>query len=155
MFCITIEHKNSCNTFFSIYCKNITTFLYWALWKCLATSIKKDNASLWKTWSLFPCEKWTPSQNEVVFLFFFFFFFFWDTMKVLQTCYFKYFDNAWPCPSILIVSPCRKLWWEKCWNQLLGKFDVDLYAKNQLCHSFFFRYCKEIAKGAFSHYDCG
>ena len=133
MFCITIEHKNSCNTFFLIYFKNITTFLYWALWKCLATSIKNDNASLK----------------------FFFFFFFWDTVKVLQTCYFKYFDNAWPCPSILIVSPCRKLWWEKCWNQLLGKFDVDLYAKNQLCHSFFFRYCKEIAKGAFSHYDCG
>ena len=68
-------------------------------------------------------------------------------MKLLQTCYFKDFDNAWPCISILIVLTCRKLWWEKCWNQLLGKFHVYLYAKNQLYHSFFFRYCKEIAKG--------
>ena len=55
--------------------------------------------------------------------------FFCDTVKVLQTCYFKYFDNAWPCPSVLIVSPCRKLWWAKCWNQLLGKFNVSLYEK--------------------------
>ena len=32
----------------------------------------------------------------------------------------------------MIVSLCRKLWCPKCWNQLVGKFDV-------------LRYCKDIA----------
>ena len=40
MFCITIEHK-SVATFFLKYCKNITHFLFWVFWTCLATSIKK------------------------------------------------------------------------------------------------------------------
>ena len=43
---------------------------------------------------------------------------FWDIFKILQTCYFEYFENAWSCPSIMEVSRCRKLWWPKCWNQL-------------------------------------
>ena len=42
------------------------------------------------------------------------------------------FLNAWSWTSIMIVSPCRKLWFSKCWNQLVGNFDVYLYAKNQL-----------------------
>ena len=28
---ITIEYKSSCNTFFLIYCKNFTSFLFWVL----------------------------------------------------------------------------------------------------------------------------
>ena len=48
MFCITIEHKSSCDTFSLIYCKNFTNFLFWVLWTCLATSIKSDNANLQK-----------------------------------------------------------------------------------------------------------
>ena len=47
------------------------------------------------------------------------------------TC-FQYFQNAWSCPSIMIVSPCRNLSCSKCLNQLVGNFDVYLYAKNQL-----------------------
>ena len=53
---------------------------------------------------------------------------FWDIVKILQTCYFKYCEKAWPCPSVMIVSACRKL----CWNQFVGKIDVYLHAKNQL-----------------------
>ena len=41
---------------------------------------------------------------------------FWDIVKILQTCYFKYFENAWSCPLIMIVWPCSKLWRPKCWN---------------------------------------
>ena len=37
----------------------------------------------------------------------------------MQTCYIEYFENAWSCLSIMIVSPCRKLWFPKSWNQLL------------------------------------
>ena len=43
-------------------------------------------------------------------------FFFWDIVKMLQTYYFEYFENAWSYPAVMIVSPCRlkstcsKLW---------------------------------------------
>ena len=38
--------QSRCNNFFLIYCKNITNFLFWVFWACLATSIKKDNTNL-------------------------------------------------------------------------------------------------------------
>ena len=53
-------------------------------------------------------------------------------MKVLQTCYFQHFENAWSCPSILIVSSCRK-------NQLVRNFNVYVHVKNQLYHSLLFQ----------------
>ena len=40
MFCITIEQKSSCDTFFLRYCKNIIKFLFWELWTCLTTYAK-------------------------------------------------------------------------------------------------------------------
>ena len=43
-----------------------------------------------------------------------------------------YFENAWLCPSIILVLPCSKLWCLKSWNQLVGNFDVYLHAKNPL-----------------------
>ena len=48
MFCIAIEHKSSCDTFFLLYFENITNFLYWVLWTCIATLIKKGKAILYK-----------------------------------------------------------------------------------------------------------
>ena len=45
MFCITIEYK-AVATFFLIYCKNITNFLFSLFWTCLDSSIKKDNTNL-------------------------------------------------------------------------------------------------------------
>ena len=48
----------------------------------------------------------------------------------MQTCYFEHFENAWSCPSIMIVSPCRNLWCPKYWNQLVGNFDFNLREKN-------------------------
>ena len=65
-------------------------------------------------------------------------FFFQDIVKILQTCYTEYFENPWSCPSIMIVSPCRKLWCSKCWNQFAGNFDHYLHAKNQLRISILF-----------------
>ena len=50
----------------------------------------------------------------------------------MQTCYSEHYENAWSCPSKMIVSPCRKLWCLQCWNQLVGKFDVYLHSRNQL-----------------------
>ena len=42
-----------------------------------------------------------------------------------------------------MVSPCRHPWCPKCWNQLVGNFDVYLHAKNQSLTSFL-KYCKDI-----------
>ena len=36
-------------------------------------------------------------------------------------------------------------WGNKCWNKLLGNFDVYLHAKNQLHHSILSFNCKKIA----------
>ena len=105
MFCITIEHKSSCNTL----CKNITNFLFWVLWTYLAM------------------QKMNSLPN----------FFFWDIVKILQTYYFEYFENAWSCPAVMIVSPCRPPWCPKCWNQLVGNFDIYLHAKIYLSHLIF------------------
>ena len=54
-------------------------------------------------------------------------------IKILQTCYLGDFGNAWPSPSKIIVSICRKL---SC-----------LYAchKSTSSLTFFLRYCKEKA----------
>ena len=56
--------------------------------------------------------------------------------ETLQTCYFEYFESAWPCLYLLTVSPCARRWLWKCWNQFAGNFDVYLHAKNQLHISF-------------------
>ena len=42
---IAIEQKSSCNPFFFTYCENITNFLFWIIWTCLAVSIKINNAN--------------------------------------------------------------------------------------------------------------
>ena len=59
MFCFTIDHKTVA-TIFLIYCKNITNFLFWVLWTCTSTSIKKDDTNLQKLWRLSACQKWPP-----------------------------------------------------------------------------------------------
>ena len=56
----------------------------------------------------------------------------WDIVKILQTHLFKYYENVWLCPSIIMLSPCRKIGRPKCWNKTEGNFDIYLYAKNQL-----------------------
>ena len=49
----------------------------------------------------------------------------------MQTFYLNYFENAWSCPPIMVISPFRKIWWSRCWNQLVGNFSVYLKAKKQ------------------------
>ena len=125
---ITI-HKSSCKTFF-LYCEstihnfmtlqpfiNINITFYFGYFGHVCPLIKKDNANLQKLWCLSACKKWIPPT-----------FFF----EILETCYFEYFENTWSCPSIMIVSPCRKLWCPKCWSQLVVNFDVYLHVQNQL-----------------------
>ena len=159
MFCITVEQKSSCNTFFLIYCKNITNFLFWVPWTCLAISIKKDNAYLWKLWCLSACKKWTlfltyflkyckditnlllwvlwqclimPINNYSITL--------QETLmpKVLKSTYRK----LW-CLSTVKKSTSsftfslRYCYTHPRWQcQLVEDFDVYLHAKNKLHHSF-------------------
>ena len=81
-----------------MYCNNTTNFLFWVLWTCLVTSIKNNNANLQKRWCLSACKQWPPSL----------------------TCYFEYSENAWSCPSIMVVSPCKKFRFS--WKKKLCKF---------------------------------
>ena len=109
---ITVGHEKQLQSFFLLKCcKNITNFLLWILWTCLAITIMV---------CLSACKKWTSLLT------------FLKYCKDLLTFYFEYFENAWSCSSIIIVSPCRKLWSPNCWNQLVGHFDVYLHAKIQL-----------------------
>ena len=126
MFCIIVKHKSRFDTFFLIYCKNITKFLFWALWTCLPTCIKNNNANLQKPWCLSLYKRWTLSLT-----------FFLRHCKgianlLLWELVLEKFENDWSWPSILIVSPCRKLWRPKCWKQLAGNFYFNLHTKNQL-----------------------
>ena len=57
---------------------------------------------------------------------------FWDIVKILKTCYFEYFENAWSWLSIAIASTCSKLWNPKC---------LSATKKWTL---FFLTYCKDI-----------
>ena len=92
-------------------------------WTCPSVRVISPCKKVWfpKCWNRFVgnfdvslhAKKWTP-------------FFF----EILQICYSEYFENAWPWPSIMIVSPCKKIRFPKCWNQLAGSFNVYLHAKN-------------------------
>ena len=76
MFCLTMEHKSTCDLFFWRYSKNITKFLFWVLWTCLATSIKSNNVNF------FIYLQKMISVTKFLF-------------EILQTYYFDYFENAW------------------------------------------------------------
>ena len=56
-----LSTKAAATLFFLIYCKNISNFLFWVLWICLATFIKNDNANFC---CLPACKKWTPSLTS-------------------------------------------------------------------------------------------
>ena len=98
---------------------------FWIIPWYLATSIKKKKkkkSQLVETLMFICMQKMIFLPN----------FFFWDIVKILQTYYFEYFENAWSYPEVMVVSPCRHLWCLKCWNRPVGDFDVYLLAKNQL-----------------------
>ena len=62
--------------------------------------------------------------------------------KILQTCYFEHFENAWSCPSIMILLLCRKRWCLKRWNQL---WCLSACKKSTSSLTSCLRYCKDIA----------
>ena len=127
MFEITIKHKSSCNTLY----KNITNFLFCVLWIYLTTSIKNNYLNLWKLWCPSAYKKWIPFLTS-------FLRYCKDVANLLLWVYFEYFENAWSCPAGMIVAPCRHPWYPKCWNQLVGNFDVYLHAKINFISNFFF-----------------
>ena len=73
------------------------------------------------------CKKWTPYLTS----------FLRYCKDVTNVLYLEYFENAWSYPSIMIASPCRKLWCPNCWNKLVGNSHPYLHAKNHLHHSRF------------------
>ena len=73
------------------------------------------------------CKKWTPYLTS----------FLRYCKDVTNVLYLEYFENAWSYPSIIIASPCRKLWCPNCWNKLVGNSHPYLHAKNHLHHSRF------------------
>ena len=69
------------------------------LWACLAKPIKKMK-SICKFFFVYQNAK---NQLNYSFLS-------WDFAKILDT-YFDYFRHAWSCPSNIVASICRKLWY--------------------------------------------
>ena len=114
--------------------KNFKSFLFWVLCTCLATFIKNDNANLEN-------DVYLHAKNEVHSELLF-----WDIVEILQNCYFEYFENARSCPSIVILSPCRKLCCQKCWNHLWW---LPGCKKITSSLSYFLRYCKDITNFLF------
>ena len=126
------------------YYKDIAHLLLWVLWECLIIIINNDSITFKKTLILKVLKStcihlYTKYQLHLELLF-------WDIVKILQTCYFEYFENDWSCQSIMIVSLYRKFWSPKCWNQLAGNFDVYLYTKHHfplyLLFEILWRHCK-------------
>ena len=65
--------------------------------------------------------------------------------------FFEYFENAWSCPS-MIVSPCRKIWYPKCWNQLEGNFFLSACKKINFTSNFFFQILKILQTCYFGNF---
>ena len=64
---------------------------------------------------------------------------FWDIVKILHIRYFGNFGHAWPCPSKMIVSSCRKL---LCLSA--GKKSTPSFTSfNRYCK----RYCELVILG--------
>ena len=71
---------------------------------------------------------WTPSLTS-----------FLRYCKVLQTCYFEYFENTWSCPSIITEINLAEI-----------NFAVYLLAKKSISSpTFSLRYCKDVANLVF------
>ena len=124
MFCITIEHKNAA----VLFAKILLTFCFGYLY--ISGHFSQKQSQLVET-SMFICMQNMSSLPN---------FLFWDVVKILQTYYFEYFQNAWSYPAVMIVSPSRHLWCPKCWNQPAGNFDVHLQAKNAFSSYLLFWY---------------
>ena len=68
-------------------------------WSCLATHTQNDSTNLKKP-LMFICKK----KNQLHSLSFP-----WDIAKILQTCYFGYFDDAWLHTPKVLLSTCKEL----------------------------------------------
>ena len=69
---------------------------------------------------------------------------FWDIVKILQTCYFEYFRNAWSSSSIMIVLPCQ-YFAQSIEINLQETFMFIYMEKINFLSNFFLRYCEDIA----------
>ena len=94
----------------------------WVICTYFAKPMKKNSINFQKTLMLINMQKINFITNLWA----------WDTAKILYTCYFEYFGNAWLRPSNVIVLTCRKLW---CLSA--QKVNSSLTS--------FLRYCKDFA----------
>ena len=134
-----------------IYCKNLANFLFWVFGNVWLLSSKVDNPIC----RSFDLDELQMNSIHNLFL--------RDIVKTLQTCYFEYFENAWSCHhhaltfSWSCLSPCRKPWCPKCWNQLVGNFDVICIQKVNIISNFFLEilqwHCKLAISGILEMLD--
>ena len=129
MFCITIEHKKAPATLFA----KILTTSYLGTLDILLSSI--SSKTIIPTCKNFDVH--LHAKNELPYLFF------WYMVKILQIYYFEYFENAWSYLAVLIVSPCRPLWYPKLWNHR-KLWCLSFYKKSTSSLTSFLRYCKDI-----------
>ena len=106
--------------FFLIYCKNITNFLFWVLWAYLAEMLTCRN------FDVYLHAKMNSIPN-------FFLRYCKDIANLLLLV-------LWECLVMLINNNSPR-----CWNQLVGNFDVYLHARKTTSSlNSFLRYCKDI-----------
>ena len=108
---ISMQKMKFIPNFFLRFCKNIANLLLWVLWECLNIPINNHIITLKKLW-------WPKCCNQLVGNFDVYLhakdqlhvsLLVSDIVKALQTYYMEKIRNAWPSPSKIIVSICKKL----------------------------------------------
>ena len=133
-FDVYLHAKNELSSFLRYY-KDIENLLLLVLWECLIMPINSDSINLQQTLKpeVFICNQKMDSLL------------FWHIAKILKTCYFECFENAWSCPSIMIVSPCRKLWYSVLKSTCRELWRLSACKKWTSSLTYFLKYCKDIA----------
>ena len=114
--------------------QNITNFLFWVLWICLATFTENNNLNLQKRWGLSACKKTTSFITS--------FLRYW---KDIANCLLLW--EFWECLIIPISNDSitlQETLMPKVLKQLAGNTVVYLYGKNQLHLTSFLKFVKTL-----------
>ena len=65
--------------------------------------------------------------------------------KNIANCYFEYFENAWSCPSIMVISTCRMIDTKVLKSTYIKLWCLCTCKKLTSSITSFLRYCKDIA----------
>ena len=137
MFYITVEHKSSCNTFFITYCTSITNFPYFRYFGHVWPFSSKTIIPTFR--NVYHLHAKNELHSQLLF---------WDLAKVCKLATLSTLRMLIMFIN-MIVSSRRKLWCSKCWNQLVGHFDVYLHAKLNFISNFFWDIVKTLLTSCF------